>query len=139
MNPPPAPRFNLRWRTREVAIVLAVCAAGLVLLAVRYAARPLAVPEQVPVDPVRSQAATERINPNTASIGSLQRLPGIGQVKAQAILDYRRAHGPQAFRCPADLATVKGIGPTTVEHLAPFLVFPTTAPTTATATAPAPK
>jgi competence ComEA-like helix-hairpin-helix protein len=129
MSPPPRPRFDLRWTTGNVVTLLAVCAVGLALLAVRYAARPLAVPEQVPVDPARVQAATERINPNTASAASLQRLPGIGPAKAKAILDYRQAHAGHPFRSAADLAAVKGIGQNTVEHLTPFLVFPATAPT----------
>jgi competence ComEA-like helix-hairpin-helix protein len=133
MSPPPPPRFDLRWTTKNVVALLAVCVVGLVLLAVRYTTRPLAVSEQVPVDPARSQAATERLNPNTASAVSLQRLPGIGPAKAQAILDYRRAHGERAFRSPSDLAAIKGFGPNTVEHLTPFLVFPTTAPATGTA------
>jgi comEA protein len=130
MSPPQPPRLDLRWTTGNVVALLAVCVVGLVLLAVRYAARPLAVSEQVPVDPLRSQAATERLNPNTASAVSLQRLPGIGPAKAQAILDYRQAHGQHAFRSPSDLAAVKGIGQNTVEHLKPYLIFATTAPAT---------
>ena len=35
-------------------------------------------------------------------------LPGIGAVRAQAILDYRAEHGP--FRYPEELIRVKGIG-----------------------------
>ena len=35
-------------------------------------------------------------------------LPGIGEVRAQAILDYRAEHGP--FRYPEELIRVKGIG-----------------------------
>lgn len=40
-------------------------------------------------------------------------LQGIGMSKAQAIVEYRKAHGP--FKSVDDLALVKGIGPRTVE------------------------
>ena len=40
-------------------------------------------------------------------------LQGIGLSKAQAIVEYRKAHGP--FKSVDDLALVKGIGPRTVE------------------------
>jgi competence ComEA-like helix-hairpin-helix protein len=130
MSAPQPPRFDPRWTAWNVIALLVVCAAALALLAVRYAARPLAVPEQVPVDPARSQAATERINPNTASAASLQRLPDIGPARAKAIIDHRTANASHPFRSPADLAAIKGIGQTTVDHLTPFLTFPTTAPAT---------
>lgn len=55
------------------------------------------------------------IDLNNASMEDLTRLPGIGRVKATAILEYRRLHGP--FQSVDDLAGVAGIGPRTVERL----------------------
>lgn len=49
-----------------------------------------------------------KININTADKDELDRLPGIGPVLAQRIVDYRKAHGP--FRDIADIKKVSGIG-----------------------------
>ena len=65
-----------------------------------------------------------RINPNEASVTSLARLPGIGLTRARAIVALRNPEGgTPAFRCPEDLARVKGIGPATVEGIRPWLQF----------------
>lgn len=48
------------------------------------------------------------VNINTASVGELDRLPGIGPVLASAIVQYREANG--RFRSVADIQRVKGIG-----------------------------
>jgi competence ComEA-like helix-hairpin-helix protein len=64
-------------------------------------------------------SAPRKIDPNAADRAEWDRLPGIGPVTAIAIVDYRRAHGP--FGGPADLLAVRGIGPKTMERLAPFL------------------
>ena len=53
-------------------------------------------------------ADRDRVDINTAGLDELMGLPGIGQVRAQAILDDREANGP--FRYPEDLIRVKGIG-----------------------------
>jgi competence ComEA-like helix-hairpin-helix protein len=58
---------------------------------------------------------------NAATVADLQRLPGVGPVLAQRILDERRAHG--AFHSLADLRRVKGIGPRVAARLAASVRF----------------
>lgn len=54
------------------------------------------------------------VNINTADATTLaEGLNGIGIKKAQAIVDYRKQHGP--FKSVKDLAKVKGINDTLIE------------------------
>ena len=61
--------------------------------------------------------AIAAVNINTATKEELDALPGIGPVKAQAIVDYRKANGP--FKSLDDLKKVKGIGDVTYDKLKP--------------------
>ena len=76
----------------------------------------LTVPTPAPSAPAESVQASlpekvaegEKINLNTATAEEFQRLPGIGESRAQAIVADREENGP--FRIPEDLTRVAGIG-----------------------------
>ena len=61
------------------------------------------------------QCAVAAININLASATELDKLPGIGPVKAKAIVEDRKKNGP--FTSVEDLKRVKGIGDATLEKL----------------------
>lgn len=56
-----------------------------------------------------------KVSINTASVEELQSLPGIGDVKARAILAYRERNG--RFQTQEELLRVSGIGPSTLEGI----------------------
>lgn len=60
-------------------------------------------------------AVSGKVNINTASKEQLMTLDGIGEVKAAAIIEYRRENGN--FRSINDLDKIKGIGEKTIEKL----------------------
>jgi len=60
--------------------------------------------------------ALAAVNINTADKETLATLPGVGEVKAEAIIQYRKDHGD--FKNAQDLVNVKGIGAKTIEKLA---------------------
>ena len=60
-----------------------------------------------------SSAWAEPLDLNTADAKALAEvMVGVGPAKAEAIIEYRKAHGP--FREVDDLALIKGIGAETI-------------------------
>ena len=55
------------------------------------------------------------VNINTASVHQLQRINGIGETKARAIVEYREAHG--GFKNADELVNVSGIGEKTLDGI----------------------
>lgn len=69
-----------------------------------------------------TEAAEEnagKINLNTANAEMLEELPGIGEVLAQRILDYRAANG--SFSTVEELLDIDGIGEKTYEKIKDFV------------------
>lgn len=69
--------------------------------------------------PTAGVAAGGLVNLNSASLDQLEALPEIGPVTAQAILDWRTAHG--GFGAVDELLEVDGIGEKTLERLVPLV------------------
>ena len=103
----------------------------ILLLAALWVARwrdPVLLPDP-PTDGPRAVELATRLDPNTADAAALSALPGLGEAKARAIVDYRAAHaarhrGRPVFRTARDLLPIKGIGVSTVNNLEPYLTFP---------------
>lgn len=61
----------------------------------------------------------KKININQASLEELQEIPGIGEVRAQAIIDYREEAG--GFDCIEDIQQVSGIKGKIFEKIEAFI------------------
>ena len=59
------------------------------------------------------------VNINTATPEQLELLPGIGEVRAKAVVAMRKQRG--GFKSVEELTEVKGIGEAALERLRPFV------------------
>ena len=60
-----------------------------------------------------------KVNINTASISDFQKLSGIGEGRAKAIVEYREEHG--SFRSIEDIKNVSGIGDSLYEKIKDYI------------------
>ncbi len=128
----------MEGRSKYAAVVLALLAGFALFCFGRFSAQLSAAgPWQVTAESRPSPAAAvseetggeraypdsllpgERIDINTADLYDLQRLPGIGEKRAQDILAWREEHGP--FQSVDELTEVYGIGPGILEGLRDYV------------------
>ena len=65
--------------------------------------------EEIPTGETRKEATKEgKVNINTATVEELKTLKGVGEKKAEAIIEYRKKNG--SFQTKDDLMKVRGIG-----------------------------
>ena len=65
--------------------------------------------EEVPAGATSKEATKEgKVNINTATVEELKTLKGVGEKKAEAIIEYRKKNG--SFQTKEDLMKVRGIG-----------------------------
>ena len=80
---------------------------------------PTSRPPQTSASGRSASPEQELVNINTAGIEELDRLPGVGPVTAQKIIDYRNQIGQ--FTSIDQLDDIKGIGPKKLEKMRPFV------------------
>ena len=78
--------------------------------------------ETVAVATPQAGALAGKVQINSADAEELASLPGIGPVRAEAIMRYREANGP--FSSAEDLLAVSGIGPVRLEAIRDLIEVP---------------
>ena len=64
---------------------------------------------EIPAGVMSKEAAKDgKVNINTATVEELKTLKGVGEKKAEAIIEYRKKNG--SFKTKEDLMKVRGIG-----------------------------
>ncbi len=71
------------------------------------------------VAPLSAAEENDPIDLNRATARELIQLPGVGEVIAKRIVDFREEHGP--FKRVEDLMKVKGIGEKSLERIRPYI------------------
>ena len=70
-------------------------------------------------DDIKPKISVKSININTALKKDLLRLPKIGPITAERIIQYQDVFGP--FKSIEGLLNIKGIGPKTLDQLKQFI------------------
>ncbi len=109
-------------RIQSFAFILSACAA------ICFAYHFTGVPSMNSVSNANPANMNHRINPNTAEVESLIRLPDIGFSRADAIILYRDMYSnnngnKRVFKTSDDLQNIKGIGPKTIRNMSQWLKF----------------
>ena len=117
------------WTPAQRRVLITLLAALCVVFGVRAACNRAYVSDPPPARGPRYHEVADRIDPDTADVGTMSALPMIGEKRAQDIVDYREARrtsraGERVFNKPEDLLQIRGFGRATVELLRPHLLFP---------------
>lgn len=98
-----------------ITVLFAVLMCGLFLRDEAGYAELERLPQSTTAAGAGHPAREGQIDLNSADERTLQTLPGIGPVKAKAIVQWREENGP--FRYPEELAEVNGIGRGLLERI----------------------
>lgn len=113
-----APNRGLAWKRRDQWGIFCLAALALILLVARWSYLWAVGPERVLWE-ANEPTELMQIDINSADWPELALLPDIGETMAKRIAEDRKEKGK--FSSPQDLARVKGIGPKTIENLAPYV------------------
>lgn len=106
------------WKRRDQWGIFCLAVLALILLVARWSYLWAVGPERVLWE-ANEPTELMQIDINSADWPELALLPDIGETMAKRIAEDRKEKGK--FSSPQDLARVKGIGPKTIENLAPYV------------------
>jgi len=110
------PIFNIDTLLAAVAVLIITIVGTILLIAERAEQNVIMTPEIEYIDNTQSEELhKEIININTASKEELMFLSGIGDARAEAIIQYRQK---KPFRQKEDIMNISGIGPKIYDSLA---------------------
>jgi hypothetical protein len=106
----------------------------IVVLSIQLVLRAHRIDERIVVLHGQPLTLPTRIDPNTATLEELTRIPHIGEKVAGKLIAYRDERKPLTpdnivFRSPEDLSHIPGLGKKTAQDLAPYFQFPDDAET----------
>jgi hypothetical protein len=116
--------------TRPQRVALGILLAlFLGVLLIQFIRRPFRLDDHITVLHGQSLTLPTRIDPNTATLEELTRIPHVGNKVAAKLVAYRDARKPLTsdnivFRSTEDLARIPGLGQKTATDLAPYFEFP---------------
>jgi competence ComEA-like helix-hairpin-helix protein len=73
------------------------------------------------INPITPGSTSGKIDLNQATLAQLETLPGIGETKANAILDFRNKYG--GFESISELTYVPGIGNTLLKSIQDLVII----------------
>jgi len=124
-----AGRESWGWTRKQRAGLGILLFILLALLTVQFLRRPARLDDPKVIVDGRAVTLPVRMDPNTATLEELARIPHLGETLAGKIVAYRSARAATAadgivFHQLGDLDAVPGIGKKVLEQIEPFLAFP---------------
>ena len=117
-----AGKGSMKLKKLRIAAVSAFCTAAAAANLLYSNGTLPDIPESLEFFEVPAVSATvteERININTATMEELMLLPGIGEVRAKAVIEYRENYG--GFVSIEEITEVRGIGSVTYDNIKEFI------------------
>ena len=123
------------WSAPQRGVIIGLLCLILLYVLVRLIINPTYVSDPQPQTPPRFAELEDRIDPNTADASTLAALPQIGEKRARDIVAYRDQFvadhpGQLAFTKLEDFYRIRGFGAAMVSLMEPYLIFPTSRPST---------
>jgi competence ComEA-like helix-hairpin-helix protein len=111
---------NSLWLVLASLFLLVIIASSVIIWVRHDRGQPIEISQPPPSPSAREMGAVrpapgQKIDINLADSWLLEALPGIGTVKAGAIIDYRNQHGP--FARTEDILNVPGITSSTFQQI----------------------